>query len=527
VKLADIRSKADVPTDVTTLSGLFWTLLQDHQRLVEQNQLLRKELFGRKSEKQEHDPNQQTMLEELLAQVEPTSAAASPDDYVTVKPHQRRRKHPGRNAIPQDLPREQHVIEPPQAEKTCECCGRAKVVFDTAKRVVIEREPARYVAHEYIRPKYTCPHCRNGVTVAQPPLVSPIPKGLAGLSLLLFVVLSKYRYHLPLYRVQRQIYHESRIWCTRSTMVGWIAQMHTPLERVYQCMCAEVSSGMYLHGDESLVRLCPEGGGSHTSYMWVYVGAEGRVAVFDYRDSRGSDAPRRFLKGCASGAYLMIDGYAAYDAAIEKYGLIPMICMVHLRREFLEAAEVGDRKEYAQRIVRLIGHLYRIERFATKHGMLAEQRLRLRCNQSAPVMANIKAALLDPGFALLPQSRIGKAINYALKFWDRALRFLERGELPIDNSIDERVIRTLAIGRKNWMFIASEAGGKRMAVLYSVLATCDLLRIDPEQYLRDVLMRLAARPSEASVADLTPLEWLKQRNGGTLPEPKPLYPSDG
>lgn len=524
MKLADIRRREDIPTDISTLSNLFWTLLQDYQHLDQNYRLLRKEVFGRKSEKVEYDPAQQTMLEELVGQLPSAEPPEPAQDYVTVKSHERRRKHPGRNAIPEDVPREKHVVEPPEEEKTCQC-GRAKVVLETAKRIVVERVPAHYVVHEYYRPKYVCPHCRDGVTVAEPPLVSPIPKGMAGTNLLLFVLLSKYRYHLPLYRIQRQIYHESRIWFTRSTMVGWIAEVCVLLRRVYHAMCAEVKTAVYVHGDESLLRLCPRGGGSHTSYLWVYVGAGGQVAVFDYRDSRGSDAPRQFLKGCAAGTYLMIDGYSAYDAAIDEYGLKAMLCMAHVRREFLEAAEVGDQRQYALRVVRIIRQLYRIERFATQRGMSAEQRLALRTQYSAAVMAKVRDALENPGFVVLPQSRIGGAINYALKHWERLMRFLERGDLPIDNSIDERVIRRLAVGRKNWMFVASEAGGKNMAMLYSILATCELLGINPEEYLPDMLMRLVARPPEATAADLTPPEWLKARNAGALPPPSPLYPS--
>ena len=109
--------------------------------------------------------------------------------------------------------------------------------------------------------------------------------------------------------------------------------------------------------------------------------------------------------------------------------------------------------------------------------------------------------------------------------WDRIIRFLERGDLPIDNGIDERVIRDLAIGRKNWIQVMSDEGGKRMAILYSIIATCKLNCINPEEYLKDILMRMAIRPAEADVSDLTPVEWLKARNGGKLPEKKPLYPS--
>jgi transposase len=526
VKIADIRSEEDIPSDPATLKPLFWNLLQQYQHLSQQNQLLRKDAFGRKSEKIEHDPNQQTILDELLAQLPAVQSQEQRDeDAVTVKSHQRRRKHPGRNAIPEDIPREKHIIATPEHDKTCPCCGGAKVVLETVTRTVVERIPATYVVHEYQRDKMVCPRCRDGVHVPELPVVSLVPKGLAGIKLLLFVLTSKYRYHLPLYRIQRQIYHESRIWFTRGTMAGWIAQVCVPLKRVYDAMCAEVKAGPYVHADESLLRLCPKAGGSHTSYMWVYLGASQRVAVFDYRDSRGSKAPREFLTGCAPGTYLMIDGYAAYDAAIAKHDLKAMLCMVHARREFVEAAEVGEQKNYALRIVRIIGQLYRIERFATQHAMSAQQRQQLRGKYSAAIMDKLKAALTQPGFAVLPQSRIGKAIHYVLGHWPRLLRFLDNGDLPIDNSPAERVIRHLAVGRKNWLFVTSEAGGKNMARLYSVQATCALLGIDLEQYLEDVLIRVSARPDDASVADLTPQEWLKARNGGNLPPPATIYPS--
>lgn len=523
MKLTDIRSEADIPTDPAVLRSLLWDLLSDYRRLNDSYQLLRKDMFGRRSEKTEHDPNQQTVLAELLGQLPPPAPVEQ--TVVTVKPHERRRKHPGRNAIPEDLPRERHVVEPPQAELTCGCCGRAKSKIAEVKREIIERRPATYIVHEYVRPKYACAHCKDGVTVAEPPLVTPIAKGLAGLELLLFVVFGKYLYHLPLYRIQRQIFHESRIWFTRSTMVGWIAELCVLLDRVYQCMAAEVKAGSYMHADESLLRESLRSGGSNTSYMWVYVGAEQRVAVFDYRRSRESDGPRQFLHGVARGTHLMIDGAPVYNVAIDKYKLVPMLCMAHLRREFVEAAECGDQREYAQRIVRLIGRLYLMERIATARQMTPAARGELRRTHSAPLMKKIKAEILNPPFAVLPKSRIGKAINYALGHWERAMRYLERGELPIDNNIDERVIRALAIGRKNWMFVASEAGGKRMAMLYSILATCALNGINADEYLRDVLMRLCVRPKDSSVADLTPVEWLKARSGGTLPPVAPRYPS--
>jgi transposase len=525
VKIAHIRSEEDIPTDPATLRALLWTLLQENRLLSQQNILLRKDMFGRKSEKFEHDPNQQTILDELLAQLPAVQPQEQRDEnVVTVKPHQRRRTHPGRNAIPEDIPREKHIIATPEQDKTCRCCGTATVVLQTVTRTVIERVPATYVVHEYQRDKMVCPRCRDGVSVPELPPVSLIPKGLAGTQLLLFVLISKYRYHLPLYRIQRQIYHESRIWFTRSTMSGWVWQACALLRRVYEAMCAEVRAGPYLHGDESPLSLCSSGG-NHKSYMWVYLGVQGRVVVFQFHPERSSKAPLKFLAGCAPGTYLMIDGYASYDAAVKKYQLRPMLCMVHVRREFVEAAQLGDQQAYAQRIVRIIGQLYRIERFATQHAMSAQQRLQLRNKYSTAIMDKLKAALTDPGFTVVPQSRISKAINYALGHWARLMRLLDDGQLPIDNNPVERTIRQLAVGRKNWMFVASEAGGKNTAMLYSVLTSCALLGIDPQKYLPDALLRISARPADDSCADLTPLQWAIANNGGKLPPPVSVYPS--
>lgn len=523
VTLTTIRTEKDLPADVAELRALLLESITAMRALQEQNTLLRKALFGKRSEKQiVHDDAQMT-LEGLFEQV-PASDKESEEDFVEVKPHQRRRKHPGRNAIPEDYPREEHIILPPDEELTCDCCGRRKEEFDRVKRTVVERIPAKYKVDVYIRPKFACRHCKDSVTVAEPPLVSPIPKGMAGLQLLLFVITSKYRYHLPLYRVQRQIYHESRMWFTRATMIGWIRALCVPLERILREMVRELKAGRVIHGDESLLRLC--NGGSKTTYMWVYVGGGGRVTIFDYRTTRGSDAPRNFLKGCTPGTYLMIDGYKAYEKSIDKYKLLAMLCMVHFRRQFIEARDVGFHKEFAERIIKLISRLYRVEGFADKFGLNDTKRLSLRTRISRPVMDSIKQALMDPGFAVLPGSRIGQAINFGLSNWERLTRFLEAGDLPLDNNIDEQIIRMLAIGRKNWLFVASEAGGKWMAMIYSIFATCSLNGIDPEEYLPDALMRVAMRPNNASVKDLTPIEWLKAKNGGTLPQKKQkLYPS--
>jgi transposase len=528
VKIPEAQSISDLPADVGTLKTLLWTMMCDYRSLQEQYLLLRKELFGKKSEKQIVETGEQCALDELLAEVavqtEPPKPVDPKQDLIKVPAHERRRNHPGRNAIPEDIPVVYHRIEP--SEQEMECCGGRKVELGEPEiRKVIERIPARYELHIYIRPKYVCQKCKDGVTIAEPPVVTPISKGLAGLCLLIFVITGKYQFHLPLYRIQRQIYHESLIWFTRSTMVGWIAELCVLLKRVYDEMKKEVKRSDCIHSDDSHVLRVTRGGGSHTSYMWLYIGMGGRVIVFDYQDNRGSEAPREFLKGVAPGTYLMIDGYASYNDAIKRYQLIPLACMMHIRREFVEAIDVGNQVDFARKILRFIGQLYRIERYATAKNCTAEQRYALRQQYSKPIMESIKKTLMTPEFSIIPGNRISKAITYALNHWDRASRFLDRGDLPIDNGPSERAVRDQAIGRNNWNHVGSDRGGKWMAILYSIITTCKTNGIDIAEYIKDVLMRLAIRSPEQSVSNLTPIEWWKTKNGGTLPQLKSIYPS--
>lgn len=531
MKLTDIQREKDLPLDPVLLRSLLWSTIGEIRALSDQITLLRKELFGKKSEKMTIDSTQAT-LDGILAQVPITPVEPKKEDgFVEVKPFQRR-KHPGRNAVPVDIKRERHVLDVSDEEKNCVgcdrkgSCGRSELpVIEEVVRQVIERKRPEYIVHEYVRIKRGCPLKKDEIKIVEPPLVTPIPKGLAGLDLLLFVILSKYLYHLPLYRIQRQIHHESRIWFTRSTMVGWISELCVLIKPLYQAMIDDLKRSSIIYSDDSLVRRVTPQEGSHTSYMWVYVGCQGRLGVFDYRETRGGAAPREFLKGVAKGTYLMTDAYAAYNDAIKKYGLIQMACMMHIRREFVEAADVGSAKEFALSIVQLIGNLYTLERDATEKNMTHEDRLQMRTTSSTLIMAEIKKKLDNPEIIMLPASRIGKAINYALNHWNKAELFLTRGDLPIDNGVSERIIRDLAIGRNNWLAVGSDEGGKRMAMLYSVIATCKLNCIDINEYFADVLMRLAMRPPNASVADLTPIEWHKAKNGGVLPAIKPLYPS--
>lgn len=520
----EIRSRNDLPKDPEKLTAFSWELFLSYQKLAEKYQRLLHGKYGRSSEKlgEELDALQMEMnalLDEALAM--PQQEQVPEEDTIEITAHSRRRKHPGRNAIPEDMVTDV-LLDVPEEEKTCDC-GREKKVIDTKKHVVVERIPARYEAKRYLRPVLACPHCKDTVSVAEP-VVLPIAKGLAGPQLISFVILSKYLYHLTLYRVQRQIFHESGIWFTRSTLVSWISRVCENLERIHRALLVEYQQSRIKHADESPIKVKHDG---HLvrGWMWVGLSGDGRTAVFRYDRHRSSKAALKLLGSSQPGDYLMVDDFSGYPNVTKTLKLIDMRCMVHIRRNFVNARRTGRHVDYHTRMLIKIGQLYRIERFASQKGCTHEQRGELRGKYSKVIMEQIKALLMNPGFAVLPSTPTGKAINYFLRNWEQATRFLESGDLPIDNSADERNIRHLAIGRNNWGHAGSPEGAKWMAILYSIITTCKLNNIDPHEYLSDVIMRLAVRPDGSAVADLTPVEWYKARHNGQEPKATPLYPS--
>lgn len=524
----DIRSKKDLPHDVEKLKDISWNLALSYQTLTEKYNKLLRQVYGRSSEKTE-DAAQldalQTEMDALFCQIEAQEHTQEKQDEQTtieVTSYKRRRKHPGRNAIPEEMITEK-IVDIPDSEKEC-ACGRKKVIIDRKSHVVVERIPAQYKVTRYIRPVYGCSCCKDGVSVAEPVLM-PIAKGLAGVDLLQFVTLSKYQYHLPLYRIQRQIYHESGgIWFTRSTLASWVRQVAGILERIYRTLLEEYRLNRVKHADESPIQVKCDGH-YREGWMWVGLTGDGRTAVFMYDNHRSGKAAARLLQGCRRGDYLMVDDYVAYHKPVKDYKLIDMRCMVHIRRMFVAAEKSGGHLEFNKKVLVKIGQLYRIERLATRLKYSPEERGVLRKKYSVSIMSQLKTLLENPGFAVLPQSDTGGAINYFLRNWQQANRFLESGDLPIDNSADERIIRPFAIGRNNWGQAGSENGARWMAILYSVLTTCKLNGIDVHTYLADVLMRLPIRPATADIRDLLPVNWYKAQNDGKLPEVTHLYPS--
>ena len=524
----EIRTKKDLPHNHEKLLSYSWNLTLAHQQLLEKYRKLIGSQFGKSSEKltaQEDLDALQLEMDGLLGQLAAVQSGELEEDkeIIEIPVHNRRRKIHGRNSIPAELITDV-IIDLSEEEKNCGNCGNTLQQFDVKEHIVVERIPARYTATRYLMPVYGCARCKDHVTSKEMPLVTPIAKGLAGIALLVFVLVGKYQYHLPLYRIQRQIYHESRIWFTRSTLCTWVGQCCGLLERIYKALLLQYRLSKIKHADETRV-MVKVNGKLKECWMWTGLTGDGRTGVFFYNRHRSGAAAKLLLEGSSSGDYLMIDDCPSYNKAIKDYHLTVLRCMAHIRRKFVDAQKAGSHREYCGKILIKIGQLYRLERFATKKEYSVEQRTELRKTFSRKVLDEIKIMLMEPGFVPLPQSLIGTAINYFLKNWEGATRFLEWGALPIDNTADERINRPFTIGRNNWMQAGSENGAKWMGCLYTIVTTCKLNNINPEQYLKDVLMRLAVRPQNADISDLLPVNWYRKRNGNNDPIHTPLYPS--
>jgi transposase len=407
----------------------------------------------------------------------------------------------GRRRLPKELRRERIEYELSEAERQCPNCSQSmpRIGEEVSKRM--EFVPASVVVIEEVRAKYAC-SCGCGVKTAEKP-AQPIEKGLAGASLLAQVAVSKYADHVPLHR-QEGIWRRHGVELSRKTMCGWMRQTAELLAPLYERMKEQVLASKVVQTDDTPVPVRdPALPKTRTGRIWTYVGdADHPVTVYDYTATRKRDGPDEFL-GEYQG-YLQADAYTGYDAiyTAPERGVVEVACMAHARRKWYEARSSDLAR--AMTALAYIGLLYKVERRG--RGLRGEERRALRERYSEPVLEEFHGWLERQRGQVLPKSPEGVALNYALSNWQALRRYARDGDLEIDNNAAERSLRGMAVGRRNWTFFGSDQGGKTAAVLTSIMATCQRVKIDPFAYLRDVLGRIAAHPIK-KLDELLPANW--------------------
>ncbi|MBK7645266.1 MAG: IS66 family transposase [Planctomycetes bacterium] len=486
--------------------------LRDKQIAEERLARWLRRYFGRKSEK--IDPSQLRMpFEELVeiaeAQAEPSTPEhareAADDEAGTRAPKPRKKGAHGRKPLPSSLPRErvEHDVEP--EDRSCFSCKREKQRIGEEITEELEYVPASFKEIEHVRPKYACKHCQEGVVIAELP-ARVIEKGRPGPGLLAFILTAKYCDHLPLHRLEG-IIARSGLEISRSTMCEWVSRSVESLRGIGEALRTSVLCSSVLHGDDSGIQ-CLENfarAQPRDGYLWAYVGDRDEV-VYDFTLSHARASPNEFLAGWEG--KLQADGHTCWEDLYRDGAVVEVGCWAHARRYFFEA--IPSHTERASRVVALIQRMYAVEKRAKAEKILPGELLALRRAESAPILAEIRKLIDEYAKDTLPKSGLGEALTYATNQWEALGRFVDDPELDIDNNAAERALRMVAVGRKNWLFAGSPEGGRRAALIYSLVGSCKLLGIDPFAYLRDVLARVAAHPA-SRIAELTPRGWKQAR----------------
>jgi transposase len=460
----------------------------EHLKLVIEK--LRRMIFGAKSEKVVIQVEQ---FELQLEEAETEQAAAEEkfeEPVAETKPLPKAR--PSRKPLPAHLPRE--VVTHLPAQDCCPDCGGQLRNFGEDVAEILEYIPANFKIIRHVRPKFACKRCERVVEAPAPSRT--IERGLAGPGLLAHVLVAKYADHCPLFR-QSEIYAREGVDLDRSTLAGWVGAASELLTPLVDALRRHVLSAAKIHADDTPVPvLAPGNGKTKTGRLWTYVrderaaGESTAPAVwFAYSPDRKGEHPRLHLKNF-KGA-LQADAYAGFHHLYEDGAIYEVACWAHARRKFHDIHVVHASPITTEAIHR-IGALYGIEEDI--RGKPAELRRVVRQARAKPLLDDLRSWMEKSLRQLSAKSETAVAIRYALAHWRALTRYVDDGLLEIDNSAAERALRAVALGRKNYLFCGSNSGGERAAAIYSLVGSAKLNGLDPEAYLRQVLIRIAGHP---------------------------------
>ena len=452
---------------------------------------LQAQLIARFASKSEKNKYQIDLFDEAVLPLQPElNDIEKVDEEITIASYTR--KKTGRKPLPKDLPREQIIHDLPVAEQICACgCNLHKIGEDKSEQ--IEWIPAQVKVIEHIRIKYACKSCTEGVKTAALPKM-PIPKSIATPGLLSEIIISKYQDHLPLYR-QEKILQRMGIDITRATLSNWIIKCGDLLEPLIALLKDHIIKYHYIQADETTVQVLNEFARSNTckSYMWIFKGgpSDKPGVIFEYNQTRAGSVAELFLRNFQGS--LQTDAYAGYMQFKISLDIMLYLCWAHARRKFSDIVKANKNKVgKAHMAINFIAKLYAIEKESREGKFTFEQRKKLRQDKSLPILNKFKVWLDDSAKTVPPKSPIGNAIDYTLRHWNELIKYINNGEVEIDNNNVENLIRPFGLGRRNWLFCGSPQGAKAGAIIYSLIQTCKLNNIEPYAYFKYVLANICS-----------------------------------
>jgi transposase len=463
--------------------------------------LLRRQRYGRSSEKLDQEIDLlEMMLGELEEGVAESTARAEQANKQSAKPQARRKFTPhGRKPLPEHLPRERVVLNPPQPD--CPSCG-GTVLRKVGEAVteVLEYVPSSFKVIEYVRPVVSCRACETMLQAPPPSL--PIERGRPGPALLAHVAVSKYVDALPLHR-QAAMYEREGVDLDRSTLADWIGSMAALTEPLVRAIADHVQAGPVVHADDTPVPvLSPGRGRTKTGRLWValrderpWAGPAPPAAFYRYSPDRRGEHAEALLGSCRG--FLQADAYAGFntlyapEATSGEPRLREVACWSHARRKIFDVLDATG-SPLAKEAIERIRELFAIE--AAVNGRPPADRLAARQTEAVPKLTELKTFLTKAHDDISGKTTLARAIRYATSRWEALTRYTTDGRLDISNNAAERAIRPLALGRKNYLFAGSDSGGVRAAAMYTLVQSARLNDLNPEPYLRDVFARIADHP---------------------------------
>lgn len=485
------------------------------ESLREQLRLVRVKFLGPKSETLS-DLQLQLLIEEepsmTLDEVEAESKREllADEELLPAPVRKKRRPHPGRQQLPEHLPRVEEVIAAPAAQQQCKQCGGEMAVIGYDESELLDAEPRKYFVRVIKREKKACPCCKQGPVAMAELEPRIVEKGMASDRVVIDTVIAKYCQHLPLYRQEAMWKAEAGVQIGRATLDGWLMRVGEVLQPVVAEMRRQLLAGDYLQADETTMPVQVRGekkGSNHQAYLWQY-GKPGGETVFDFCMGRDRAGPAKFLGDWAG--VLQTDGYQAYEG-VGGAGIVHAGCWAHARRYFVDAVKVNKEDGEAIKMVTRMDALFAVDRDARERGLTVAGRDALRRELAMSWVEEIHEECRRLRPQLLPKSALGQAVGYTLNQWAKLKRCYEHPEVELSNNLAENSMRPIALGRKNWLHVGSERSGPKVAAILTVVESCRRLQVPVREYLLDVLPGLAQRKL-SEIPSLTPARWAAARS---------------
>jgi len=510
-ELRDLITEGYADEAVAMAMAMLEKLQENNTELALKILRLERERSGRRSERS--DPIQIALMLELMharsSEAGDLAATEAEDEAL-----EQERAELGEQAATHRVPRRRrpsrdlerrvitHRLEPD--ERLCPCCGEPMGEIGEDVSELVELVPAQFFVEEHHRVKYACGRCKETVVTAPGP-DKLVEKGLPGPGLLAHLVVSKYQEHLPLNRLI-EIYGRGGLETSSSTLCGWVSAVAREVEPIVERIWEKAFTSVELQTDGSGLKVLDRDspGGVRRGTMWCSVG-DRRYVVFRFApDGSGEKGPWSYLEGRQG--YVQADASNVFDRVFdqEHSQATEVGCLAHARRKLHELIDSDVRVAYP---LKLLSQLYRVEDLADRRGLGPPERLELRQQRSSKITERYHRWLVRTVHTEPPASALAKACSYSLNHWAALTRFLTDGVLQLDNNLCEQQIRSLALGRRNYLFAGSDEGAHRAAVLYSLMRTCALHRVKPFDYLADVLRKLASGWKNSRLDELLPENW--------------------